>query len=126
MDERRKGRLRALLNGKPYKGNRAVFLERAKRTESWLSQALDPRYAFGERAARNLAMELGMRPDYFESDVTPTLSPWGAELGALLDAFPEDERKTVYFLCSAEMDRYRLKAARVRSARPRRVPVQTR
>ncbi len=126
MDERRKGRLRALLNGKPYKGNRAVFLERAKRTESWLSQALDPRYAFGERAARNLAMELGMRPDYFESDVTPTLSPWGAELGALMDAFPEDERKTVYFLCSAEMDRYRLKAARVRSARPRRVPVQTR
>jgi len=50
-------------------GDRERLLKRHSGiSKSRLSQALSDRYPFGERAASSLADDLGLAPDYFESD----------------------------------------------------------
>lgn len=72
MQERRRARFLALLRDK-FKGDRAKFLAESGLTKGRLSQ-LENDGAFGERAARQLADRLGLRADYFDADVTPSLS----------------------------------------------------
>jgi hypothetical protein len=125
-DERRRARFKTLFLTK-YEGKSSKFLEASGLTKGRLSQMLKKGFPFGERAASAMAERLELRPDYFETDVIPALSPWAAELGALMDArVPENERETAYFQCAAAIEKYLEARAKLRSAKPRKAPVRSR
>jgi hypothetical protein len=124
-DERRRSRFATLFNG-TFKGDSKKFLKASGLTKGRLSQYKKPGFPFGERAAAALAERLGLRPDFFDTDVTPGLSPWAAELGALMDErVPEPEREAAYFQCVAAIEQYLEARAKLRSAKPRKAPARS-
>jgi SOS-response transcriptional repressor LexA len=66
MDRHRKKRLQQLIEGAPYKGSNAAFLEATGLTKGRLSQLLSEEEPFGERAAGNLVRKLQLQERYFE------------------------------------------------------------
>jgi DNA-binding transcriptional regulator YdaS (Cro superfamily) len=71
MDEmtlHRKRRLRDLIDKHPFNGNQRSFGSRMGLSDARISQMIDDRFAFGERAARSIAIKLGLDSRYFESE----------------------------------------------------------
>jgi hypothetical protein len=71
MDEmtlHRKRRLRELISKAPFNGNQRAFGSRMGFSTGRVSQMTDDRFTFGERAARSLAIKLGLDSRYFESE----------------------------------------------------------
>ena len=66
MKTLRKRRLRELLNGKRFKGDRAEFLKASGLSKGRLSQLLDANEQFGDAAAANLARRLDLPDGYFD------------------------------------------------------------
>ena len=84
MDSLRRQKLRHLLETK-YAGDRKAFLERSGLSKGRLSQLLDDKWPFMERAARNLEDRLGLPTGYFDS-----LSPRTQQFATAFDALPPD------------------------------------
>lgn len=73
MDEmtlHRKRRLRELIQQKPFSGSQKAFGDRVGLSEGRVSQLVDDKHSFGERAARNIATELRLDERYFEAGYT--------------------------------------------------------
>lgn len=67
MDEHRRNRLRALLAGPPYHGDRQAFLRASGLSKGRLTQLLEEGGTFGERAGIALAQRLELPEDrYFD------------------------------------------------------------
>lgn len=88
MDEltkRRKNRLQAVIDGKPFMGNQSAFAAKVGLSKGRISQLLDPKESFGERSGMKLAEALGLEIRYFEhpaaSDVQQETSRPEADLG---------------------------------------------
>ena len=69
MKELRRQKLRELLAGPRFNGDRDLFLSSAVLTKGRLSQLLDPALPFGDTAVKNLCEKLGIPESYFN---TPT------------------------------------------------------
>lgn len=65
MKELRRERLKALLNGPRFNGDRAAFCTAADITNGRLTQLLDPDQPFGDVAERNLREDLNLPDDFF-------------------------------------------------------------
>lgn len=65
MKELRRERLKALLNGPRFNGDRAAFCAAAEITNGRLSQLLDPDQPFGDTADQNLRDKLGLPDGFF-------------------------------------------------------------
>lgn len=65
MDAFRKTRLKELIRTQ-FRGSNTDFLIAVDRSKGWLSQLLSPKYAFGERAAKELVAKLDLEQGYFE------------------------------------------------------------
>lgn len=81
-------------------GDRSLLMARTGLSKGRISQLLDPKEPFGEKAAQTLAQKLGLRPDYF-SNVSEAprraadasaLSSEQRELLTLWEPLFEDER----------------------------------
>ena len=91
----RKRRLRALLQSKRFNGSQAALATAAALTEGRITQLLDEGDSFGERAAKKLALKLGLDSErYFEEgflatqdDNTPPIATVEFDLGTALDVF---------------------------------------
>lgn len=70
MDEltrHRKRRLKDLIAAPPYRGSQAALAEAINKTESYISQLVNPeKYQFGELTARRIAQALHLDERYFE------------------------------------------------------------
>ena len=94
LDQHRKKRLELLIASPPYNGDRTAFIAKSGLTKGRISQLLDPKEAFGERAGMRLAENLGL-PDsrWFDKGVVGDASAWPfVELKAdqLLTLHPDD------------------------------------
>lgn len=67
MENPRRRRFLDYFNG-PLKGDRELLIRRSRYTKGRISQLFDDEQPFGEGAARNLAVRLGLAPDYFERE----------------------------------------------------------
>jgi hypothetical protein len=56
-----------LISNAPFNGNQGVFASQLGLSDSRISQMIDDRFTFGERAASNIAIKLGLGSRYFES-----------------------------------------------------------
>jgi len=65
MDHVRKRRLADLIQGR-YKGDRALLIRESGLSGGRISQLLDPKEVFGERAARSLERKLGLPERWFD------------------------------------------------------------
>lgn len=65
MKELRRERLKALLNGPRFNGDRAAFCAAADITNGRLTQLLDPDQPFGDTADQNLRDKLGLPDGFF-------------------------------------------------------------
>jgi len=65
MKELRRERLKALLNGPRFNGDRAAFCTAADITNGRLTQLLDPDQPFGDTADQNLRDKLGLPDGFF-------------------------------------------------------------
>lgn len=90
MKTLRKRRLRELLNGKRFKGDRAAFLMESGITKGRLSQLLDPEVQFGDAASLKLARRLGLPDDYF--DEFPVYDEYTEQAIALMISLDESQR----------------------------------
>lgn len=70
MDAERRDRFIAYFKGPPFKGDRQKLMQRTEYTKGRVAQFFDPDQPFGEKAAKNLALRLGLREDAFERDMT--------------------------------------------------------
>lgn len=77
LDQHRKKRLELLIASPPYNGDRTAFIARSGLTKGRISQLLDPKEAFGERAGMRLAENLGL-PDtrWFDKGAVGDLGAW--------------------------------------------------
>jgi len=66
MDADRRQRLLDLFDGPRFKNDRAKLIRESGVSKGRISQLFDPRQAFGERAARDLAARLALPPNYFD------------------------------------------------------------
>lgn len=78
MKEIRRLRLKNLLAGKPYYGDRQKFLADSGITKGRLAQLLNDKEPFGDVAGRNLAESLGLGGAYFDAQeaVVDVLDDW--------------------------------------------------
>lgn len=67
-DSERRNRFIRYFNGPPLHGDRQRLIARSRLTEGRISQLFDPKEAFGERAAGNLAERLGLERTAFLRD----------------------------------------------------------
>jgi len=67
-DNDRRRRFIAYFNGPPMNGDREKLIKRSRLTKGRVAQYFDEHQAFGERAAVNLALRLGLREDFFLRD----------------------------------------------------------
>ncbi len=56
-------------NGPPMKGDREALIRKSGLTKGRISQLFKPDQQFGERAARSLAISLGLSPEFFNTPV---------------------------------------------------------
>lgn len=73
MDADRRRRLIALFKSKRFNSDREKLIEQSGLSKGRVSQLFNPKQAFGERSARALAEALGLDPNYFELDASPSL-----------------------------------------------------
>lgn len=81
MKDARRARLTHLFET-TFKGDRAKFMKATGLTKGRITQLFDPKEPFGELAARRLAEQLGLRPDYFEAadaSVAEPVAPYGVK-----------------------------------------------
>ena len=77
LDQHRKKRLEQLIAAPPYNGDRTAFIKKAKLTKGRISQLLDPKEAFGERAAKSMALSLGLSDTrWFDKGLIEETTPW--------------------------------------------------
>lgn len=76
LTQHRKRRLQALVDGPPYFGNQSAFAVKAGLTKGRVSQLLDPRHSFGERAGMALAATLRLKDKrYFDNQADESIVP---------------------------------------------------
>lgn len=68
MDKERRRRFIAYFDGPPLCGDRQRLIQRTRYTKGRVAQFFDEDQPFGEKAARNLALRLGLKGDAFERD----------------------------------------------------------
>ena len=68
MDNKRRRRFISYFSAPPLRGDRAKLMAKTGLTKGRVSQFFDESQPFGEKAARNLALSLGLPEDYFETD----------------------------------------------------------
>lgn len=72
MDKQRRALFVLWFSGAPMHGDRALLMKKINLSKGRVTQLLDDDEPFGERAARSLAVKLGLRPGAFE----PASSGW--------------------------------------------------
>jgi hypothetical protein len=95
MDADRRRRFVDYFKGAPLNGDRAKLIQKTKLSKGRIAQLFDEDESFGERAARNLAVKLGLAPDYFERTVAPSTEGLSAEslrFAALYESLSPKER----------------------------------
>jgi hypothetical protein len=112
MDELRRQLFLAYFNGQ-LKGDRALLIQRSGYSKGRISQFFNEEQAFGERAARELAVRLRLPEDAFLGLSDPTdmpaplleqpLSAEALALATLFDNFPPDQRRHYLAVISAEI-----------------------
>jgi hypothetical protein len=106
MDADRRRRFIATFKAKPWNEDRAKFMRETGYSKGRVSQFLDPKQPFGERAAREVALKMGLDADAFESDEAAirALSPAALELAALFDTMSRVEQARLVRLALAARD----------------------
>lgn len=101
LTQRRKQRLRALIEGKPFFGNQSAFAQKAGLTKGRINQLIDPSHSFGERAGVSLARALGFADErYFEKgdstapDTPRSISGLADALEVITNALLEADQAT--------------------------------
>jgi hypothetical protein len=83
-----------------YQHDRGKFLRAAHITKGRLSQLLDPRFPFGDAAARNLETRLALAPGYFDALDARTL-----EFALMFESLPEQQKarwETLLYLLASK------------------------
>ena len=106
IQEIRRINLARLIAEPPYNGDKKAFIAAAGITKGRLSQLLNGKEAFGDNAAKNLCVKLGLPDNYFSFVSVPVVAKVPLEpeakkekqlteeakrLGRLLDLIPEDD-----------------------------------
>lgn len=68
MDKERRSRFKSYFSGPPLRGDRAKLMDKTGLSKGRVTQLLDDDEPFGERAAANLAVKLGLPLDAFERE----------------------------------------------------------
>ena len=84
MENARRRRFVVYFSGKPFEGDRAKLMLKTGLSKGRVTQLLDEDEVFGELAAKNLALNLGLEADYFESDAGEPTTPRLTQLETLL------------------------------------------
>jgi hypothetical protein len=87
MHDLRRQRLRDLIATR-FRGDRSAFLSETGLTKGRLSQLLDPKFPFGDNAARNLEERLQLPAGYFDSMDARTL-----QFALLFEALPPHQKE---------------------------------
>jgi len=84
-----------------FKGDRARLMERSGYTHGRISHFFDNNQAFGERAASNLALRLGLPVDFFEQDESRRLGADALAVALEYDSLTADEKLRFRLLLQA-------------------------
>lgn len=77
LDQHRKKRLELLIASPPYNGDRTAFIAKSGLSKGRVSQLLDPKEAFGERAGMRLAETLRLPdPRWFDKGAIGDAGAW--------------------------------------------------
>lgn len=87
MHDLRRQRLRDLIQTR-YRGDRSAFLSASGLTKGRLSQLLDPKFPFGDNAARNLEERLELPAGYFDTMDARTL-----QFALMFEALPPHQKE---------------------------------
>lgn len=109
MDSARRRRFIAAFNAKPWNGDRQKFMKETGYSKGRVAQFMDERQPFGERAAREVAVRMGLNERAFETDdaVTQSLSAEALGLAMLYDSMTPAERARLKRLYLAAQDEVR-------------------
>lgn len=98
MDSERRARFVAWFEGPPLRGDRDRLMKLTGYTKGRVSQFFDEKQPFGQVAARNLAIKVGLPPDAFERKTAGPaeisgLSAEAIEIARVYDSLPPEERR---------------------------------
>jgi hypothetical protein len=104
----RRQRLKQLLMGAPFRGNRSAFIKATGLTNGRISQLLDPQEPFGDTAARRLIERLGLPDNYFDppnaSALPAVLSKDALHVAEAYERMTAAERQRLDRLMAAALD----------------------
>lgn len=106
MDAERRARFVEWFNGPPLRGDRARLIKITGYTKGRVAQFFDQDQPFGQLAAKNLAIKLGLDAQAFERAGTAAtgLSHKAMEVARLYDQLPADEKDRFFRVLDALQD----------------------